>query len=582
MGSDRSKRKMSAILSADVKGYSLLMSQDEKATIRTLKEYKSIIAKCVKKAQGRVVDSPGDNMLAEFGSVVDAVQCALEAQEELKQQNSELPEPNRMAFRMGVNLGDVIEDRRRIYGDGVNIAARIEGLAEAGGVCISGTAYDHVKNKLAADFEYLGEQTVKNMPEPIRAYRVTAQDDASSGMPVEVEVGEKPSIAILPFVNMSGDAEQDYFSDGLTEDLITDLSKMGALFVIARNSVFTYKGRAVKVQQIGRELGVRYVVEGSVRRAGDRVRVTAQLVDASTGGHIWAERYDRELKDIFDLQDELTRQIVGALRVKVIEMEQTRVLHKDTGSLNAFECVLRGRYHSHQFTREGSLQARAFYEKAIELDPRYAPAYAGLGFCYFSEWSNQWNDDASALDKALELGEKAVGLDDTLAVAHSLLGHAYLWKKQFEQAVREEQRAIALNPTDADNFANYAEVLVWVGGRAEEAVEMVKKAMRLNPLYPVHYLYTLGYAYILQGKAEESIATLKKAIDWNPEFVGSRMLLAAAYSEIERMDEAQFQVREILRVNPGMSLDIWKERLPFRNDATLTHFTDALARAGLK
>ncbi|MFQ6078772.1 MAG: adenylate/guanylate cyclase domain-containing protein, partial [Thermodesulfobacteriota bacterium] len=348
------ERKLTAILSADVKGYSRLMGEDEVATIRTLTAYREVMAALIQKHRGRVVDSPGDNLLAEFASVVDAVECAVEVQQELKARNAELPPDRRMEFRIGINLGDVVVEGERIYGDGVNIAARLEGLAEGGGICISGTAYDQVEGKLSLGYEYLGEHAVKNIKKPVRVYRVEPEPVALGvGMRAEeelvppekpgaLELPDKPSIAVLPFLNMSGDPEQEYFSDGITEDLITDLSKVSGLFVIARNSAFTYKGKSAKVEQVGRELGVRYVVEGSVRRAGDRVRITAQLVDAETGYHLWTERYDRDLKDIFDLQDEVTQKIVAALKVKLTRRELELLERKYTDNPEAYDCYLRG------------------------------------------------------------------------------------------------------------------------------------------------------------------------------------------------------------------------------------------------
>jgi len=488
-----------------------------------------------------------------------------------------------MAFRVGINLGDVIEDEGRLYGDGVNIAARIEGLAEPGGICLSGTIYDHVKHKVPVTYEYLGEHQVKNILEPVRVYRVllgppTSSGDESASL---FELPDKPSIAVLPFINMSADPAQEYFSDGLTEDLITDLSKISALLVIARNSVFTFKGKSVKVQQVGRELGVRYVVEGSVRRAGSRVRVTAQLIDAASGTHIWAERYDRDVEDIFALQDELTQKIVAVLKVKVIEVELERLKHKDTGKLSAFECVLQGRWYSHRYTREANGQAREFYERAIQLDPNFASAYAGLGWTYFAEWSNQWSQDPQCLDRAFSLAKKAVLLNDALSVAHSLLGHVYLWKKQFDQAIFEKERAIALDPNDADGYADLAEVMVWTG-RASEAIGLVEKAMRLNPNDLVHYLFTLGYAYLLTDRPQEAIDAQRKAISLNPDFLGSHVMLAAVYSELGQEDQARAELAEARRISPSMSLETWRQRLPFGDHVQPERFLRALKRVGME
>jgi adenylate cyclase len=362
MASEAFKRKLIAILSADAKDYSRLMGEDEAATVQTITACREAMSRLIQNYRGRVVDSPGDNVLAEFASVVDATECAVKIQEDLKNRNAELHEDRRMDFRIGINLGDVIEDGERIYGDGLNIAARLEGLAEPGGICISGTVYDQVKNKISFDYEFLGDHTVKNIKEPLRVYRVltgSVQEKEIAGEEKMTHpLPEKPSIAVLPFTNMSGDPEQEYFSDGITEDVITDLSKISGLFVIARNSVFTYKDRPVKVQQVSKELGVRYVLEGSVRKAGERVRITAQLVDAASGGHIWADRYDRNLGDIFALQDEVTHKIVTVLAVKLGEEERRRIAQKDTDNLLAYDYFLRGLEFYNRFTKEANTQAR--------------------------------------------------------------------------------------------------------------------------------------------------------------------------------------------------------------------------------
>ena len=380
MTEGRVKRKLSAILSADVKGYSRLMGLDEEATVQTLKAYRKTMFTLIREYSGRVVDSPGDNLLAEFESVIDAVQCAVEIQQELKVKNVELSEDRRMEFRIGVNLGDVIKEGERIYGDGVNIAARIEELAEGGGICISGTVYDQVENKLALGYEDLGEHVVKNIAKPIRVYKVPvktnaavrAQGEVADEHKTDFELSDKASIAVLPFVNISGDSEQEYFSDGMTEDLITDLSKISGLFVIARNSVFTYKGKNVKVEDVGQELGVQYVLEGSVRKVKDRVRITAQLVDTATGGHVWAERYDRDLADIFDLQDEVAQKIVDALEIRLTKGEQETLGRTPTHNLEAYDCFLKGGAYFMRTTKEANAQARSMYQKAIDLDPKYA------------------------------------------------------------------------------------------------------------------------------------------------------------------------------------------------------------------
>ena len=370
------KRKLTAILSADVEGYSRLMDDDDEATIRTLTDYRNVISNIVKQYRGRVVDAPGDNILAEFGSAVDAVSCTVEIQEELAERNSRLQDERKMQFRIGVNLGDVVEEEGRIYGDGVNIAARIEALAEAGGICISRNVFEQVKNKLKLGYQYLGEHIAKNIPEPVQAYRILMESNMAVPEKGDgLEVPEKPSIAVLPFDNISGDPEQEYFSDGITEEIITALSKVPKMFVIARNSTFTYKGMPVKVQQVGEELGVQYVLEGSVRKAGNRVRITAQLVETVAGHHLWADRYDRDLKDIFALQDEITFKILTALQVTLTEGERARVWATRTDNLDAFLKYLQARQSAGLFTREGYVFARQLAQEAINLDENYSDPY---------------------------------------------------------------------------------------------------------------------------------------------------------------------------------------------------------------
>jgi adenylate cyclase len=644
------RRKLIGILSADVKGYSRLMADDEQATVQTINAYREVMAVRIQEHRGQVVDAIGDNLLAEFSSVVDAVQCAVDIQVDLRTKNADLPENRKMEFRIGVNLGDVIEDGQRIYGDGVNIAARLESLAEAGGICISGSAFDQVENKLDLGYEYMGEQAVKNISKPVRTYRVLMGPETSGAVVYRkrrhdpkhrrratlillailvagaaavglwkhrlgpspsseemtfdkssaLELPDRPSIAVLPFTNMSGDPEQEYFSDGMTEDLITDLSKVSGLFVISRNSVFRYKGKAVQPEKVSQELGVRYLLEGSVRRAGDRVRITAQLIDATTGGHLWAERYDGELRDIFALQDEVTQKIVTALATELpdarvsssdavsevsdvspAEGEREPAVRGESGDLRAYDYFWRGRWYLQRLNKEGNDQARTMFEKAIELDPEFAPTYAGLGWTYYYDWSFQWSSDPQSLDRAYELGKRAVALNDSLPGAHSLLGHVYLWKKQYDKAIAEKERVIALNSNDANAYSDLAEILVWAD-REEEAIGLVKKAMRLNPHYPVTYLYTLGFAYMTTGQDEKAIEAQKKAITRNPNFLASHVMLAGIYMKMGREEEARTHVAEALRISPNLSLDVWRERLPIEKEEYLEEFLELLREAGLE
>jgi TolB-like protein/class 3 adenylate cyclase/Flp pilus assembly protein TadD len=594
----RLERKLAAILSADVKGYSRLMGEDEATTIRTLTAYRQVMATLIQQHHGRVVDSPGDNLLAEFASAVDATQCAVEIQRELKARNTELPFHRRMEFRIGINVGDVVVEEGRLYGDGVNIAARLEGLAEGGGICISGTVYDQIKNKLSLEYESLGEQTVKNITEPVRVYRVTLdgvgaaprgrspEGQPHGGAPTISQPGlplpDKPSIAVLPFANMSSDPEQEYFSDGMTEDLITDLSKLSGLFVIARHSVFTYKGKAVKVQDVSRELGVRYVVEGSVRKAGDRVRITAQLVDASTGHHLWADRYDGELKDIFALQDAVTQKIVAALQVKLTKGEQEHLGRAPTDNLEAYDYFLRGWESFQRFTKEANIQAQQLFERAVELDPEYAEAYAGLGMTYWFEWAVRLSQDPQYLERAFELTQRAVALDDSLSQAHTQLGWVYLAKKQYEEAFFEMEKAIALNPNDADAYARLGGGLLCLG-RPEEAIRLEEKAMRLDPHYPPLYVLFLGMACHQAGRYEEAITAFKRARIGNPEFLGPSLNLTIVYSELGREEEARAEAAEVLQLNPHFSVELFSRRmLPYKDPAVTERLVAALRKAGLQ
>jgi adenylate cyclase len=577
------KRKLAAILSADVKGYSRLMEENEVTTVRTLEEYRGVISELIKKHRGRVVDSPGDNLLAEFSSVVDAVESAVEIQKELKAKNTELPGNRRMEFRIGINLGDVIEEGERIYGDGVNVAARIQGLAEGGGICISGTAFDQVESKLGLEFEYLGERSVKNIKKPVRVYRVKMASGASDlGMGRELPLPDKPSIAVLPFVNMSGDPEQEYFSDGLSEDIITALSQLPDMFVIARNSTFTYKGKSVNVQQVGRELGVRYVLEGSVRKAGDRVRITAQLIDATTGHHLWAERYDRDLEDIFAIQDEITLRILKALQVKLIDGEQAPLITKGTENIEAYLKTLQARSYFRRYDRGSSLLARQIFEEVIALDPQYPMPYAMLGWTYWNDVFVGWSDSPSeSMKRAFALAQKCIALDDSFPAAHGLLSWVYLMKRQHDRAILEAEKAVALDPNSADAHMWLGNVLNFAG-RPDEAILVLERAIRLNPFAPSTHLHMLGMAYRETGRYEESITACKKALKLRPTNIYAHIVLAVTYSLLNRQEEAHAEAAEVLSIDPKFSLDYIAESRPHIDPANTTRFIEALRKAGLK
>jgi TolB-like protein/Tfp pilus assembly protein PilF len=583
--SERLPRKLAAILYADVAGYSRLTGADEDATHRTLSEYLDRIATIVGHHRGRVMHYAGDAVLAMFDAVVDALGCATAIQEDLKVRSRELTEDRRLEFRIGVNLGDVIEDRGDIYGDGVNIAARLESLAEPGGICISGTVHDAIGDTLAIEYEFMGEQQVKNIDKPVRAYRVlpagTKQTETAPSRPAELELPDKPSIAVLPFDNMSGDPEQEYFSDGIVEDIITDLSRIAGLFVIARNSSFAYKGQRLNVPNVCRELGVRYVLEGGVRKAANRVRITAQLIDGTTGGHVWAERYDRDLDDIFAVQDEVTRSIVSALALKLTPDERGRVQHRDTENLEAYEYFLRGRDQTLRDTPEANAQARDMLEKAIELDPQFSLAFSHLSRNHVLTYSNRWGEAPDeSLELALELGERAVELDESNPHAYFALAMAALWKKQHDRAAAAAEKCLAADPNSADGHGALGLIRVY-SGNAREAVGSLQKAMRLDPHYRDIYLHILALAHEQLKEYEQAVAVLKRRLVRKPESDISRVLLASVYGHLGNFEESRAEWAEALRINPDYSLEHRRRTLPYKNPDDFEHIIDGLREAGL-
>jgi adenylate cyclase len=557
------------------------MSDDEEATIRTLSSYKELMTGLIEEHHARVVDAPGDNLLAEFPSVVDAVECAAEIQKELKARNAELPEKRRMAFRMGINLGDVIEEGGRIFGDGVNIAARLESLSEAGGICISGTVKDHVRNKLSFGYIYLGEQTVKNMEEPVRVYRVNMEPSLlDPGSQESSDLPEAPSIAVLPFANMSGDPTQEFFSDGLTEEIITGLSKVPRLIVIARNSTFVYKGKPVNIQEVGRELAVRYVLEGSVRRAGDRMRITAQLIDATTGHHLWAERYDREMSDIFALQDEITLKIITAMQVRLTEGEQA-LMAADRGkrNLDSYLKLLEGVSYGHRFNAEGAVLARRMAEEVIALSPDDPDGYTMLASTYVMEyWLGSAKSPEEHVEKAFALAHKSLALDDNNAQTHDLLSHLHSIRRQNDKAIAEAERAVALDPGGADVHAWLGTSLVYAG-RPEESVPFFEKAIRLNPFAPTWYFFAFGSAYRLMGRYEEAITQYKKALRVAPDNVFAHLSLALTHSLVGQNQQARAEANEVLRIDPRFSLEGFAKTWEFEPDVDRS--IELLRKAGL-
>jgi len=628
------KRKLAAILSADVEGYSRLMQKDETGTIQTLNAYKELMANLIRHHHGRVVDAPGDNVLAEFVSVVDAAECGVEIQKELRARNDKLPIHRKMEFRIGINLGDVVEEEDKIFGDGVNIAARMQSLADEGGLCISGTVYEHIKNKLTLRYEYLGKQKIKNIVGPVKVYRVMIEPEASGSVasqwkragvnywkrvhpvfkilialvaaanvlwqfyphlrpsrPTAEEVfkqkmalplPDKPSIAVLPFTNMSGDPKQEFFSDGITEDIITALSKVPMLLVIARNSTFTYKGKAVNVKQISQELGVQYVLEGSVQRSADRLRITAQLIDALTGHHIWAEHYDRDLKDLFVLQDEITTNILTAMRVNITEGEQA--VHRDKGirNLNCYLKFLEAREYLYRGTIESNNLARRMAEELLVMCPESSSAYAVLANTYLMDyWYGSGESDQESVEKGIELAQQAIALDDAYYWPHCLLSHFYTQKKEYERSLAEAERAVALDPNGGEVYAWYALSLL-LSGRPEEAIPLFQKAIRLNPFGPDWYFFNLGNALRDAGRFEEAVSAHKKALQRSPDSLLTHVFLTATYSMMGREKEARAEAAEVLRIDPKFSVDYFAKILIRKDQKVTTNLIDALRKAGLK
>ncbi|MGH8725136.1 MAG: adenylate/guanylate cyclase domain-containing protein [Burkholderiales bacterium] len=571
------QRKLAALLSADVAGFSRLMGEDEAATVRALGTCRNLVAEVVAKHRGRVVDMPGDNVLAEFASAVDAVQAAAAMQAQLTECNAALPEPRRMTFRIGVNLGDVIEDQGRIYGDGVNVAARIEALAEPGGICVSGKVHDEVGRKLDLAFEDLGEHELKNIAAPVRVFRIGGRSTQQSVAAPAQQA--KPSIFVHPFANMSGDAEQEFFADGLTEDIITELSRFHELFVLSRNSAFKYKGRPLEVQKVAKELGVQYVVEGSVRKAGNRVRITVQLIDAETDRHIWAERYDRELADIFAIQDELTAAIASVLPGRVEAATRDRAARKPTGNMAAYECVLAAKVLHHRSARADNAKALRLIERAIELDPNYAHAHAWRACILGQQWTYSWSEDKDATWSALrEELMTALSLDDNDSDVHRILAALNINQNEFDKASYHQGRALSLNSNDDLIVVQQGELLTWLG-QPEEGIEWIRKAMRLNPYHPARFWSHLGRAFFVARRYAEAVDAVQRITAPDNFHLA---LLAASHAQIGNQAAAADCSREVLKRMPEFRVD--KDYLPtlhYKRESDLAHHREALLKAGL-
>ena len=624
----RVQRRLAAILAADVAGYSRLMSVDEESALRTLKTFRGIIDGLILRHDGRIFATGGDSVLAEFASPVEAVRCAIAIQDELAIRNGDIAEDRRMRFRIGVNVGDVMAEGDDLLGDGVNVAARLEGLADPGGVCISGATYDYVKNKLPVAFESLGEQRVKNIADPITTYRLVQADAVADVvaaqrqtqqsrkwlMPAVVTVlllagavvvlalrwpglvstGQMPlrraslvpadllSIAVLPFKNLSDDVSQEYFVDGMTEDLITDLSKVSSLFVIARNSVFEYKDQPADIETVAEDLGVRYILEGSVRKAGERIRINAQLTDSRTGGHIWADRFDRELGDIFALQDDVTRRIVNALALELTTDEKARLGgDEQETSADVYDLYLRGVDALRRYTPESIGEARQYFLQAMSRDPDYARAYAAMAFTYTASGIFFRTEDAEqAIAQALHYGEKALQLNDKLPQGHFAMAVAYLRQGQHSEALAAVRKALEYDPNYADGYAALANILNFTGD-AEGGREAMLRAMALNPHFSAAYIDILGRSHFILKQYDDAIENLEECISRDPEMISCHIFLASAYALAGRTADARWEADEVLSLEPAFTLRSDAISPQFREKPDLEHFRTGLVRAGI-
>jgi adenylate cyclase len=585
MAEEPFRRRLAAILSADVVGYSRLMGLDEAGTLLRLNALRrELIDPTITAHSGRIVKLIGDGALVEFASAVDAVTCAIEIQKRLREHDAAGSEANPIQFRIGINVGDIIIEGGDILGDGVNIASRIEGIAEPGGVSISEDTWRQVQGKVAANFVDAGEQTLKNIARPLRVYRLdqgsaaTTASAAPRPMPAQ---SDKPSIAVLAFNNMSGDPEQEYFSDGISEDIITDLSKLSELRVIARNSTFTYKGKPVDVKQIGRELGVGYVLEGSVRKAGKRVRVTGQLIDVASGAHVWADRFDRDLNDIFAVQDELTREIISALKLKLTSEQKDRLSRKTTIDVEAYNLFLRAREQAYLQTKSSNVEARALLERAIALSTDFAAAYACIAFTHLSDYILGKGEAAEqSLQTSLELATRAVEMDDDDPYAHFVLSLVSTWRRNYETARAEVQRCLALAPSSAEGLLQLAN-LQYYEGDPSRALDTLNAYMRLDPLYPGLTLHFVAQAQHSLGQYEAAVQTLKRRLERDPKSETAYALLASCYGHLGQIDESRSAWGQVMTIAPDFSVERRWGILPFKNPASYSHRVEGLRKAGL-
>ena len=579
------ERRLAAVLAADMVGYSRLMEVDEAGTLARLKTHRiELIDPAIAKNRGRIIKTTGDGILVEFQSVADAVMCAADVQRRMVRRNLDVSPARSIQFRIGINLGDVIVEDDDIFGDGVNVAARLEALAEPGGICVSGAVRDQVGDRLDdIAFEDIGDQSVKNIARPIRVFRVRLESaatapEAMKDAGVATTLSRKPSIAVLPLANMSGDPEQEFFADGLTEDIITELSRFRDLLVISRNSSFVHKGKAVKVQEVAREFGVDYVLEGSVRKAGDRIRVTVQLIDAATDLHIWAERYDRKLEDIFAIQDEMTCAIVATLPGRVEAATHDRAKRKQTGNMAAYECVLTAKVLHHRSIREDNAEAQRLLDRALALDPNYAHAHAWKGCVLGQMWTYGWCADRDAtLQQVVAELEIALALDDNDSDVHRILAALSLTSNDHDKAAYHQERALALNPNYDLVVVQQGELLTWLG-RPEEGIDWIRKAMRLNPYHPERFWNHLGRACFCAEKYAEATEAFSRIT--RPDHT-HHAFLAATFAHMGNAVAASAHTAEVLKREPNFSVAVYLATLHYKREADRLRHEAGLLTAGL-
>lgn len=581
-------RRLVAILAADIANYSVLMGADDEATVRDLKGHQLVVMPMIERHAGRVIDTAGDGVLAEFGSVVDAVNCAIAIQQVMLQRNAEAPASRSMRFRMAVNLGDVVTDEARLYGDGVNVAARLQALAEPGGFCISAKVYEEVQDKIDAAFEFVGERALKNIARPVKVWRWIAHASivrraAATNTLATHPLPEKPAIAVLPFDNLSVDPDQEYFADGICEDLITALSSMRWFFVIARNTTFTYKDKAVDAKRVAAELGVHYVVEGSVRKAADRVRITVQLIDGRTGTHVWAERFDGDLSDIFELQDRIVASVGSRIEPRLLESEARRTADRSASDLSAWDLVMRARSHYWRMTPSESGIAVDLLRDAVARYPTYAPAHSLLSFALLFNRSMGWIPVLGVLDEARGCAHRAADIDDLDPWVHVSLGYLAVVDRDTDQALGHFDRAIALNP-------NFAAAMGWkgvaaaYGGRSEEAVSNIESSIRLSPHDPQNpiFIAAKGMAYYLAGRYDMALSCTRQAIPMRPNFVAGLRIYCAALAKANDIAQANEVLARIRLLQPGLSCSTLRLTVPYARPQDMEHFLDGLRAAGLQ